>query len=259
MKSILGVLALSVTVATPVMAADMRMPVKAPPAPVITLYSWTGCYIGAHVGGAFSRSKFRDRLTGSTIDFPDHDHDLNAFIAGGQIGCNLWQSDRWVFGIEGQAAWADMDGDRNFDGPFGAGDVRRFHTENGIIGSVAARFGYAFGANGQTLWFVKGGGAFVHHQHHAEIATGPVTFVIHDTDRDLRWGWMVGTGFEQALGSNWSIKAEYNFNHFGRKDFDLCLNGVCESFDHRAHVHVVKVGINYRFGGWGGAPVAARY
>ena len=261
MKIILSVLALSAIVATPVMGADLRrpMPVKAPPAPVITLYSWTGCYIGAHVGGAFARPKFRDRLTGSIIDFADHDHDLNAFIAGGQIGCNLWQNDRWVFGIEGQAAWADSDSERNFDGPFVAGDVRHFRTEHGVIGSVAARFGYAFGATGQTLWFVKGGGAFVHHQHHAHIATGPVTFVIHEGDRDLRWGWMIGTGIEQALSGNWSIKAEYNFNHFGRRDFDLCSGGLCKSFDVRTHVHVVKFGINYRFGGWGGAPVAARY
>jgi outer membrane immunogenic protein len=257
MKAILGVLALSVTVATPVMAADMRMPVKAPPAPIITLYSWTGCYIGAHVGGAFARPKFHDRLINSAIDLPDHDHNLNAFIAGGQIGCNVWQSDRWVFGIEGQAAWADSDSERNFV-PLSVGDVRHFRTEHGVIGSVAARFGYAFGANGQTLWFVKGGGAFVHHQHHAEIATSPVTFVIHDTDRDLRWGWMVGTGIEQALSGNWSIKAEYNFSHFGRKDFDLCLNGICEAFDNKLNIHVVKFGINYRFGGFGG-PVAARY
>ena len=260
MKIILSVLALSAIVATPVMGADLRrpMPVKAPPAPVITLYSWTGCYIGAHVGGAFARPRFRDPLTGSIINFDDHDHDLNAFIAGGQIGCNLWQNDRWVFGIEGQAAWADSDSERNFDGPFVAGDVRHFRTEHGVIGSVAARFGYAFGATGQTLWFVKGGGAFVHHQHHAHIATGPVDFVIHEGDRDLRWGWMVGTGIEQALSGNWSIKAEYNFNHFGRRDFDLCSGGLCESFDVRTHVHVVKFGINYRFGGFGG-PVAARY
>ena len=71
---------------------------------------------------------------------------------------------------------------------------------------------------------------------------------------------MVGTGIEQALWGGWSIKGEYNFSHFGRRDFDLCLNGVCEAFDFRTHVHVVKFGINYRFGGgWGGAPVAARY
>jgi opacity protein-like surface antigen len=69
---------------------------------------------------------------------------------------------------------------------------------------------------------------------------------------------MVGTGIEQALSGNWSIKAEYNFNHFQRRDFDLCLGGVCESFDAKHHMHVVKIGINYRFGGFGG-PVVARY
>jgi outer membrane immunogenic protein len=258
-RSLFATIATTVTLtAAPVLAADMRMPVKAPPAPAVTMYSWTGCYIGGHVGGAFGRHKFRDRVTGSIIDFPDHDHDLDGFIAGGQIGCNFWQGDRWVFGIEGQASWADFDNGRDFAGPFTTGDVMHFRTENNVIGSIAARFGYAFGATGQTLWFVKGGAAFAHHGHVAHINTGGATFVIHETDKDLRWGWMVGTGIEQALSGNWSIKAEYNFNHFQRRDFDLCLGGVCESFDAKHHMHVVKVGINYRFGGFGG-PVVARY
>jgi outer membrane immunogenic protein len=258
-RSLFATIATTITLSTvPVLAADMRMPVKAPPAPVVTMYSWTGCYIGGHVGGAFGRHKFRDRTTGSVIDFPDSDLDLNGFIAGGQIGCNFWQNDRWVLGIEGQASWADFDEGRDFTGPFAAGDLRRLRTENDIIGSIAARFGYAFGATGQTLWFVKGGAAFVHHRHIADISIDPVAFVVSETDRDLRWGWMVGTGFEQALSGNWSIKAEYNFSQFQRRDFDLCLAGVCESFDARHHMHVVKVGINYRFGGFG-APVVARY
>ena len=36
-----------------------------------------------------------------------------------------------------------------------------FRTEANVIGSLAARLGYAFGATGQTLVFVKGGAAFI--------------------------------------------------------------------------------------------------
>ena len=40
-------------VAAPASAADM--PVKAaPPPPVAPIYNWTGFYIGAHVGGAWT-------------------------------------------------------------------------------------------------------------------------------------------------------------------------------------------------------------
>ena len=67
---------------------------------------------------------------------------------------------------------------------------------------------------------------------------------------------MVGGGFEQALNSNWSLKAEYNYSHFGTDTVALCNGLGCDDFSIKQHVHLVKVGINYRFGG---SPVVARY
>ena len=63
MKKILAGLALSALLAAPALAADLpaRMPVKAAPAPIITVFSWTGCYIGGHVGYAWGSKK---------VDFP---------------------------------------------------------------------------------------------------------------------------------------------------------------------------------------------
>jgi outer membrane immunogenic protein len=250
MKKILGGLVLSALLAAPAMAADMRMPVKAAPVPVVTVFSWTGCYIGGHVGYAWCKKRvdFTPNLFG--LDF---DHDVDGFIAGGQVGCNLWQRDRWVFGIEGQASWADIDGSV---GPFPGvtADVNGFRTEADIIGSIAARLGYAFGATGQTLFFVKGGAAFIHEQFFAFNDLVPA--LNQQSDKDLRWGWMVGAGIEQALNSNWSLKAEYNYSNFGTRDVDLCTPAlVCDTYSIKQHIHLVKVGINYRFGG----PVVARY
>ena len=53
MKSFaLPVAAFSTLLAGAASAADMRMPVKAPPpAPVVAVYNWTGCYVGA--GGGY--------------------------------------------------------------------------------------------------------------------------------------------------------------------------------------------------------------
>jgi outer membrane immunogenic protein len=254
MKKILGGLLLSALIAAPATAADLRrpMPVKAPAAPVITVYSWTGCYIGGHVGYAWGKKKISDPVTG--IEFDDFHHDVDGFIAGGQIGCN-WQSDRWVFGIEGQASWANLEGEAAISGV--TAGYNGFRTEIDVIGSIAGRIGYAFGATGQTLIFVKGGAAFVHEQY---FTTGvPALTFGSESDAHLRWGWMVGGGFEQALGgSNWSFKAEYNYNHFGDKTHDLCnAAGVCDAFEIRQRIHLVKVGLNYRFGG--GGPVVARY
>lgn len=52
----LGLLALAVA-AQPAAAADL--PVKAPVvrAPASAIYSWTGCYLGAHVGGLWGKTR----------------------------------------------------------------------------------------------------------------------------------------------------------------------------------------------------------
>jgi outer membrane immunogenic protein len=259
MKRILSGLVLSALLAVPATAADLRrpMPVKAP-VPIVTLYNWTGCYIGIHGGFAWARVRVHDTITGNTIDIDDDRHNLDGFLVGGTLGCNLWQGDRWVFGIEGQAAWADIDGERSVT-PLTFPRIGHVHSEIDVIGSISARFGYAFGTTGQSLLFVKGGAAFVNLDHRFHRFTGPATFEVFESDSDLRWGWMVGGGWEQAFGGGWSFKAEYNFNHFGNRDVDVCFGGLCEPFEIKRHIHVVKFGINYKFGGWGGAPVAARY
>jgi outer membrane immunogenic protein len=249
MKKILGGLAISALLAAPAMAADMRMPVKAAPAPIVTVFSWTGCYIGGHVGFAWSKKEVTPVVPVVGISY---DHDLDGFVAGGQVGCNLWQQDRWVFGIEGQASWADIDGDVFTSTT--AVTINGFRAEADVIGSIAARLGYAFGATGQTLVFVKGGAAFIHEQFFGN--TGAAANWAFSSSKDLRWGWMVGAGVEQALNSNWSLKAEYNFSHFGNDDVRVCnVAALCFDYDVKQHVHLVKVGINYRFGG----PVVARY
>lgn len=251
MKRILGGLVLSALLATPVMAADLgarRMPVKAAPAPVVAVFDWTGCYVGGHAGYAWGKKRNE-----TLLELPEFRHDVDGLIIGGQVGCNLWQRDRWVFGIEGQVSWANVDGDVPYNpnitiGPSG------FRTEIDMLGSIAARFGYAFGATGQTLVFVKGGAAFVHEQL---FLTGPIASVNWQTDNDLRWGWMIGGGFEHALNRNWSFKGEYNYNQFGKDAHQFCniVSGSCTDLEIRQHVHLVKFGINYRFGG----PLVARY
>lgn len=233
------------------LSADLRarMPMKAPPPVVATLYNWTGCYVGVHGGYAWGRKRVYDD---AGIEAEGTRHNVDGPLVGGQLGCNV-QRDRWVFGVEGQAAWADIDGEVPFDPSLNP--VTAFRTKIDILGSVAARLGYAFGATGQTLVFLKGGAAFAHEQY---FSTGlGLAFLDFQTDKHLRWGFVAGAGFEQALSDNWSFKAEYNFNHFGRKTYEFC-NAVagCDTLEVRQHIHLIKVGINYR---WGPTAVVARY
>ncbi len=93
-----------------------------------------------------------------------------------------------------------------------------------------------------------------------------------------RWGWMAGIGLEFGLFDNWSAKIEYDFLGFGSRNVTLngsatasCV-GPCggvlradptfpfsRTFSVNENIQVIKLGLNYRFGWWGKAPVVASY
>jgi outer membrane immunogenic protein len=74
-----------------------------------------------------------------------------------------------------------------------------------------------------------------------------------------RWGWTVGTGVEFGLFDNWSARIEYDYLDFGNKN--IAFNGtlienVGNSFaiqrdvNLKQQIHMVTVGLNYRFNWW---------
>src|SRR5262245_17340843 len=80
-------------------AADM--PVKAAPAAAPPPFNWTGFYIGVHAGGTWGTVESEIPFTVGSISgaFPVSSHNVNGFVAGGQVGYN-WQVNPWlVFGI----------------------------------------------------------------------------------------------------------------------------------------------------------------
>jgi len=79
-------------------AADALVPTKAPL--FVAGYSWSGLYVGGHVGAGFS---YRNWMLsdGSLAEAG------NAVMLGGQIGFNH-QVGKWVIGLEGEAAWGNL-------------------------------------------------------------------------------------------------------------------------------------------------------
>jgi outer membrane immunogenic protein len=88
--------------AGPAMAADLpaQAYTKAPAAAQVMTPNWTGCYIGANVGGgwAHTRQEFAPApFTGLLFS----DSQGGDVIGGGQVGCD-YQFDRFVIGAQGQ-------------------------------------------------------------------------------------------------------------------------------------------------------------
>jgi outer membrane immunogenic protein len=209
-------------------AADLpRKPVyKAPPVPIATIYDWSGFYAGGHIGGAWSSEDATITGTGATAGI-----DPSGFLAGGQIGVN-WQAGNWVLGLEGDMSWTNADGSAPLAGSTISSDHNWYATATG-------RLGYAWD---NWLAYVKGGAAWMD----ADYTLAGLTV------GDTRSGWTVGTGLEWGLAPNWSAKVEYSYMDFGSDRFALPA-----TTDIDTQVHVVKVGLNYRFP-WGG-PVQTRY
>jgi outer membrane immunogenic protein len=236
-------------------AADL--PMKAPPAPVYVPppFTWTGCYIGGNVGGAWGKHDWNDTLFG--LNWSNDDNN-GRFIGGGQVGCN-YQFNSFVIGAEGDFDWAANNNNNNNTGIIGPlGHSFAVTGNDAWIATAAARFGWAWD---RALFYVKGGGGWIHNNGFTitDLTTG--ASLSGNTD-NTRSGWLVGAGIEYAFYTNWTIKVEYDYLGLNSQSFTVpgvvipALAGDTFNSGHN-NVQMVKVGFNYLFN-WG-SPVVARY
>jgi outer membrane immunogenic protein len=260
-----GTIALAIAV-QPALAADL--PTKGPviKTPVVQVFSWTGFYVGVHVGGGWGRKTSTTStftLPGVTVAPGSATVDVDGWLAGGQVGFNYqggpgWFGGNWVVGVEAQASWGDINGNSPCAGTatiVGAGVITvpaRCEAEVESLGTIALRYGTAYG---RTLIYSKIGAAWARDKY-AVVLTPAFGGLTSLDASENRWGWMSGTGIEFALTDNWSAKAEYNYMNMGteRLRFSSTPAGATFDADIKQRIHVVKFGLNYRFGG--GAVVA---
>src|SRR5215831_13592350 len=112
--------------ATQALAADL--PRKAPPAyvpPAPPPITWTGCYIGANVGGIFSQGD-------ATFNGGEVSRSNSGFAGGGQIGCDYqWAGTGWVIGFRNMFDGTSLHRDRTF-----------FDPVTGFSGTVGTRINW---------------------------------------------------------------------------------------------------------------------
>lgn len=230
-------------------------------------WSWTGGYVGAHVGATLGTATFSDpfgqSIYGDVVRTP-------AFLGGGQLGYN-WQVplSRWVFGAEADVSGLVSDGTNTclaYSGLFASANCR---VRPNLTTTFTGRVGYAAGEAGRSLLYVKGGLAGV---HETISATTNANLPLFATSTNVwKWGGTVGAGVEQALAPAWSLRFEYDWLGFGGSRvatpaspafapppaFQFSAGPGASSVSQS--LHMVKLGLNYRFGmaGGGGWPAAA--
>jgi outer membrane immunogenic protein len=150
--------------------------------PAVAVFSWTGAYIGADIGGAWSniQSTFGGGNASSVID-------------GAYTGYSWQLAPQWSIGIEGDATWADL------TAPAGSGDVN-------WLGSLRGRIGWSPAAT--TMLYFTGGAAW---------GTVSIPGVDRLPATQTKTGWVVGAGLEWApWANNWLVRAEYlNYSFTG--------------------------------------------
>src|SRR5262245_51917753 len=120
--------------ATQTLAADLprKAPPAPPPPPPIT---WTGCYIGANVGGIFS-----DRTATGVFGFGDLSTDNSGFTGGGQIGCDYQFAGGWVIGIRNMFNGTSLSREGTFSD--GLGNLVTLDFNNRWFDALTGRLGY---------------------------------------------------------------------------------------------------------------------
>ncbi|MGA3309848.1 MAG: outer membrane beta-barrel protein [Xanthobacteraceae bacterium] len=255
----IGFAAAAVLIGTPVLAAEMPLKAPAPLPPV--LWSWTGFYIGGHIGSAMGLNNIADPL-GPSI-FGDLVHSPG-FFGGGQIGYN-WQApnSNWVFGIEADASLANLDGTNTcyaFSGTFTSFNCRA-HTD--AFGTFTGRVGWAFGPFDRSLLYVKGGAAWSHSDVDTIINNNLFGIAETSSSSFTAPGGTVGAGAEFALTPHWTVRAEYDYMDFGKSNVAAptpsVTTGPAVGMPVGAFVavpgtkvsqqmHAFELGLNYKFG-----------
>ncbi|MBR1158330.1 carbohydrate porin [Bradyrhizobium elkanii] len=223
------------TFGAPATAADLAL--KSPAARAV--YSWTGFYVGAHVGyGDGTLGPGTNPILEQGVFFPPT---ITGGIGGFQVGYKQEFANRFVLGFEADATFTGpTDLPRRVLGPF--------NSSIDYVGTLRGRAGYSFGT---WMPYVTGGFAWGHSQVRVNDAAGEVI----SEPGQYQTGWTVGAGAEFAVSGNWTAKVEYDYVDLSRRTLglnDFGMPGV--SIDPR--IHLLKFGLNYQLGDspWSATP-----
>jgi opacity protein-like surface antigen len=256
--SCISVLALT----APAFAADL-----APPPIPVSVFTWTGPYIGAQIGYAWGDNfgNFAFVTPGGIIGASALGGIAQGVIGGGHAGYNL-QISQWVIGLEGSVDGATVT--RNvisgFPDPTDPTGTRAASVTSSVRstvqGSIRGRAGFAWD---RLLIYGTGGVAFGGFTSNLQLSgidvIGP--FFASGSRSSTRVGWTAGGGVQYTINNNWSIMAEYRYSDFGHiQDVPVTtVAGLSLAGDRHLVQNQVQVGFSYKFDVFAPSPVVAKY
>jgi outer membrane immunogenic protein len=254
---------------TALRASDLALkaapPVFGPPPPAE--FSWTGFYIGVHIGGGIDHFGFPFAITAPGGGFVAGTSGITATgpIGGVQAGFNYeLPFFHIVAGIEIDNSASGIRGETTVNGvlfsgaPFSATFGSRYEN----FGTARLRLGYAWG---RFLPYLAGGFTYGTRETFYNLSTPG--FFSSGAVTETRFGVpphvaTIGIGAEYAIAPNLTVKAEYLYDFLNaRRVTFVPAPGASISFGTRTAYHIGRVGLNYKFDWLSplAPPVAAKY
>jgi outer membrane immunogenic protein len=270
-KFIFGAIALVAVGVTSALAADLPVYTKAPPP---ALYDWTGFYAGANAGYSWGQWSANSNEGIFNFETPVANPRLDGWLGGVQAGYNKQFANPWVLGLEadiqgtGEKAsqgWIDPGVPAQITFAFvpqrpGAGPAALNSSWSfPWFGTVRGRVGVTPDTERKWLLYFTGGLAVGESDYSFSWSNPggvPGRQVYALSTNQTLWGWVVGAGVEAAISGNWTAKLEYLYVDLGTQSINTTdIDGAPFNVTNKVRDQIVRVGVNYRFGG----PVVAKY
>lgn len=251
-----------------VAASAADLPAVKGPGWVVPAYDWAGPYIGVNVGYGLGRSSDTSGLSavGTPLFTDSLASNMNGVLGGAQIGYDF-RMENWLAGLEADFQGTGQGSSHSYTCPAGVcatlATPATWTEKLDFFGTVRARAGIL--VTPTLLFYGTAGLAYAQIDSNSTL-TGSVR------QNQYQPGWTAGGGVEAMVADNWSVKLEYLYLDLGRLSgtdqssvTSVVFNPnaglfgafgtLTSSYSSRLTDNVVRVGVNYHWGG----PVINKY
>ncbi|MFP3942707.1 MAG: outer membrane protein [Alphaproteobacteria bacterium] len=210
-------------------AEEESAPPPPPPAPAV--YDWTGVYAGVQIGYAFGDADHTFIPPGA----PPGDSSPDGILGGAHIGYQV-QGGSWVYGIEGDFDYTDVNGE--FVDTTGA--TSSGSTDINYQGTLRFRLGHAAD---RLLIYATGGAAFAD----VDYGGGPAPLPPCCGFTRTTFGWTAGGGGEYAFTDSLSARLEYRYTDYEPETDSLTPLFPGTKMEVDMALHTIYAGLTYHF------------